>query len=107
MGFIRLIHQRHYDPDRREFKSPAFKPSHDGSGISVIDTKCIERTSGSICEHIASYYSGVSGTPPIFWNISPQILPEMCRLVQQKTDTGDDCHYNLIGLSIKQARAIF
>ncbi len=107
MGFIRLIHKQHYDPDKKRFASLAFKPSSDGSGISVVDTDCILRTSSSICEHIERFYRDVSGTPPIFWDLQPQILPENCQLIRQRSSTGDDCHYNLVGLSEKEARAIF
>src|SRR5436190_4011842 len=107
MGFIRLIHQRHYDPDEQRFRSVAFRPSTDGSGISVIDADCILRSSASICEHIRRFYPDVSGTPAIFWDIDPEVLPENCQLAQQTSLTGDECHYNLKGLSKEEARAIF
>jgi hypothetical protein len=106
MEFIRIIHQSHYDPDKGRFTSLAFKPSSDGSGISVIDAICISQTNTSVCEHIKKYYKSVSGDPPIFWNINSKIFPEKCEFIQQTTKTGDVCHYNIVGLSEKEARII-
>ena len=106
MGFIRVIHHRHYDRHKRRFTSPAFKNSNDNSGISVIDKDCALRTSPGICEHIQRFYPDVAGTPPIFWEFHPEILPENCRLDPQKGPDGDDCHFNVVGLSEKEARAI-
>src|SRR5258708_11209390 len=107
MGFIRLIHHQHYDPDKKRFKSLAFKPSSNNTGISVINTECIIQTSGSVCEHIQIFYAAVAGAPPIFWNIPIDLLPEGCSLDQHPSSGGDDCHYNLTGLTEKQARDIF
>lgn len=107
MGIIRLIHHRHYDPDRKQFKSLAFKPSSDGSGISVIDTDCILRKNSTVCEHIQRFYQKVAGAPAIFWDIPLQSLPEDHRLNQANSDAGDDCHYNLVGLTETEAKNIF
>jgi hypothetical protein len=83
MEFIRIIHRDHYDPDRGRFQSLAFKPSRDGSGISVIDVNCILQIGLSICEHIGKYYQSVAGsTPHIFWNINSKMLPEKCEFLQ-------------------------
>src|SRR5947209_6596898 len=106
MGFIRLIHQQHYDPEQKRFKSLAFKPSSDGSGISVINTDCALQNSPTICAHIHRYYRETAGTPPIFWDIPTEIL-ELCQFVQQIGSTGDECHYNLTGLTEREARTIF
>ena len=106
MGFIRVIHQKHYDPDRRNFKSLAFKPSSDGSGISVIDEECISQSGTSICEHIEVFYKDITGLPPIFWQVPTDALPEGHRFIQQTSITGDICHHNLIGVSDKEARML-
>ena len=105
MDFIRIIHPKHYDPDRKSFSSLAFKPSSDG-GISVVSRECIEQTGSSICGHIAKFYGTVSGSPPIFWEIPAGILPPQCQFIQNPSDTGDDCHHNLIGLNDREARRI-
>jgi hypothetical protein len=105
MGFIRIIHQKHYDPDRKTFSSLAFKPSSDG-GISVISRECIALSGSSVCGHIARFYKSVSGEPPIFWEIPEVVLPANCQFIQEPSDTGDDCHHNLVGLSDREARRI-
>jgi hypothetical protein len=107
MEFIRIIHQHHYDPDKKRFTSLAFKPSSDGSGISVIAANCIVQKGARICEHIEKYYKSVSGIPPIFWSFDSKILPERCEFIQQTSESGDVCHYNLVGLSAKEAGYIF
>jgi hypothetical protein len=54
------------------------------------------RLSGaSICEHIRKYYPNVGGEPPVFWIFDEAILPHGARLVQKRSDTGDDCHFNI------------
>ncbi len=105
MGFIRIIHPKHYDPDSNRFRSLAFKPSSDG-GISVISRECIEQTGSSICGHIAKFYASVLGDPPIFWEIPEAVLPPTGQFIQAPSDTGDDCHHNLVGLSDREARRI-
>ncbi len=107
MGYIRVIHQHFYDPDRGRFQSLAFRPSSDDSGISIIDEECVLRTSPSICDHIEKFYHDIAGNPPIFWIFYANILPEACKFIQQTSDSGDECHHNLIGLTDKQARNIF
>jgi hypothetical protein len=105
MGFLRIIHPKHYDPDTRRFRSLAFKPSSDG-GISVVSRECIEQTGSGVCAHIAKFYRSVLGEPPIFWEIPETVLPTHCQFIQDPSDTGDDCHHNLIGLSDREARRI-
>lgn len=53
------------------------------------------------------YYQLVADDPPIFWRFSTDILPDGFRLVQETTLTGDVCHYNIKGLTDKQAKDIF
>ena len=106
MGFIRVIHQKHYDPDKGNFKSLAFKPSSDGSGISVIDEKCISQSGIGVCEHINRFYKDLAGKPPIFWRIPTEELPENHRFIQRTSTTGDACHYNLTGISEKESRTL-
>jgi hypothetical protein len=107
MDFIRVIHQKHYDPDKGRFTRLAFRPSSDGSGISVFEKGCALRASHSICEHIERFYLSITGDPPIFWEIPHQKLPEKCQFVQTTSPTGDACHHNIVGLTEKEARDFF
>lgn len=106
MRYIRLLHKNHYDSRKRRFKSLAFKNSNQ-TGISVISQCCIEQLNSKICDHVTTYYKTVTGTPAIFWIFSKQILSSNCTLVQQNTNTGDTCHYNIMGLSDREAKNIF
>ena len=103
MGFIRLIHIKHWDRKRQRFQSLAFKSSTD-NGISVIETECIADRGRAICEHVRTYYSVVAGEPVIFWEV-PDDVYDGCEFVQETTDTGDDCHYNIVGLAKQRARS--
>jgi len=60
-----------------------------------------------ICEHIEKHYRSVSGTPPIFWNFDSKILLQKCEFIQKISESGDVCHYNLVGLSAKEPSNIF
>lgn len=106
MGFIRVIHQQHYDPDKGNFKSLAFKPSSDGSGISVIDEECISQGGIGACEHIDRFYENLAGEPPVFWNIPANKLPQNHGFIQSTSTSGDVCHHNLIGVSEREARLL-
>lgn len=92
MEYVRLLHPKHFDCQRGEFKSLAFKVYDDGA--SVIHLGCV--TGVTICQHIRKYYPNVGGEPPVFWIFDKAILPKECRLVQKQSDSGDDCHYNIV-----------
>lgn len=108
MQAIRLLHIYHYDNKRRRFRSTAFQNSSSNPpGISIISAECISRSGSAICEHIALFYSPVAGHPTIFWIFSTEILPDGHTLTQAPALTGDECHYNIHGLTDKQARDVF
>jgi hypothetical protein len=92
MEYVRLLHPKHFDCQRGEFKSLAFKVYDDGA--SVIQLACV--AGASICQHIRKYYPDVGGDPPVFWIFDEAILPKDCRLAQKRSDSGDDCHFNII-----------
>jgi len=73
----------------------------------VIEANCIIQQGVRICEHLEKYYKSVSGIPPIFWNLDSKILPEKCEFIQKTSESGDVCHYNLVGLSAKESSDIF
>lgn len=110
MEYIRLLHKRHYDHHRGRFQTLVFKNTsrpRGGPGISVISVQCILDAGRTLCQHIREYYARVADEPPIFWRFSPHILPSGYRLEPQESDTGDVCHYNIVGLSDKQAEDYF
>ena len=98
---VRLVHPKHFSEELSRFKSPAFKDT-DGSGISVVDERCVEALPANLCEHIKAHYtSGISGEPPVFWRFEysesfVQIVPD--------DSAGDPCHHNIVGISDKTAR---
>src|SRR5665213_2565977 len=102
MHYIRLLHPKHFDCERNEFKSLAFK-NYDG-GASVVQRECVDSTSTSICEHIRKFYPNTGGDPAIFWVFPQTAIPAGGTLVPIPSDTGDDCHHDITGLSDKQLR---
>lgn len=107
MDAIRLLHRRHYDYRRKRFTSVAFKNTGENPGISIIDCGCILNSNGSICSHIREYYQKTAGEPPIYWRFNTEILPPDIELVQEDSPSGDRCHYNIRGLTDKNARKFF
>ena len=107
MGVVRLIHGKHFDHHRKEFKSLAFKPST-GGGTSVLCEDCIEQGGRSHCCHIRVYYDdGIAGNPAIYWRVPAEAYAPPRRIEQETTDSGDDCHYNIVDLDAKECRRLF
>jgi hypothetical protein len=96
MEYVRLLHPTHFDCRRGEFKSLAFKVYDDGA--SVIQLACVVGV--TICDHVRKFYRNVGGEPPVFWIFDDANLPEGSSLVQKKSDTGDDCHFNIVGENV-------
>lgn len=106
MAFIRVIHPKHYDPRKKRFQSPAFKPSK-ANKISVFEEECAIQASGSKCAHIRKFYPTVTGEPPIFWEVPSSTFGKQgCHCEQIISDTGDPCHHNIMGIPEKEARRI-
>jgi hypothetical protein len=63
----------------------------------------------TLYEHIQRYYIGFTpnALPPIFWEFEASILPSGCELEQETSESGDDCHYNIVKLSEKDAKRFF
>ena len=106
MEAIRLISTELYDHKLGRFQSTAFTNSS-SRGISIIDKECIHESGACTCDHIRKYYQSIAGEPPVFWQFSTDILPDHCRLEQQDTPSGDHCHYNILGLTDRQAKRLF
>jgi len=104
MNFIRILNALHYDPRKQRFASLAFKNST-GGGISVIHQECVFAQNQTPCQHIERYYPPpTSSRPAIFWVFDEAVLPAGFTAEQQTTQSGDVCHYNLLGVSDKAAR---
>ena len=107
MEVLRILNALRYDRRKQRFNSLAFKPFGKPPGISVIDTACIQDMGNTPCSHIRQYYDRIAGAPPIFWKFHTDLLPDQCVIEQEDSLTGDVCHYNIHGLSEKQAREFF
>ena len=107
MELVLLLHISQYDENLARFRSTCFENSGDGTGISVFERQCAEETSGSICAHARAYYSSVANEPPVFWTFDEVILPNGYFLEEVPSDTGDDCHRNIEGLSDNRAKKFF
>src|SRR5882724_6133027 len=109
MELVLLLHISQYDEslDPPRFRSSCFERSGDGTGISVFDRECAEETTGSICAHARAFYGEIIGEPPIFWSFDEAILPEGYSLDEVPSDTGDDCHRNIEGISDNRAKKFF
>jgi len=64
-------------------------------------------SSGSVCEHIRRYYAGLGGPDPVLWHLDSGDFPSSCSLAQQDSSSGDQCHYNIVGLSNNKAGKLF
>ena len=107
MELVRILTLNHYEEKDKRFSSLAFRNSSNnwGSGISVICVNCANEQSLGICEHIRRKYPKHTN-PPIYWKFSATLLPASCRL-ELDNSYGDECHYNIFGLSDKEAKSIF
>jgi hypothetical protein len=105
MALIRLIHRDHYNAKKGRFQDLAFKNSRDGSGISVVDCDCVDAADANSCSHVDRYYPAYR-TPTIFWTIPRERLPEECDIAEEISNTGDECHRNLKGISANDADRI-
>ena len=107
MGFIRLVHSKHFDKTRGRFHNTAFKKDSRNGGISVIQRECIDDSGRTICEHIRQFYeSSVGGDRPIFWEFTEEILPAGYRIEQTHQQRDDKCHHDIFDISNNQQRRI-
>ena len=96
----------HCDRVKKCFTSLAFKPSSSDGLISLFDRDCAIRTNGTVCNHIKAIHSKLSGEPPIFWEFSPEILPEGVEVLSSG-NPDDPCHSHVSGLDDKASRRLF
>ena len=107
MEYIRTLSKNHWDETREEFNDFAFNNSSKarGGGISVIDIECATQSNGGVCGHIDTHYLK-KASPPLFWRISDTKFPREFTK-QHDNSNGDNCHYNIFGISNNKARRIF
>jgi len=75
--------------------------------MSVFERQCGEAKSGSICRHIAAFYAEQSGQPPVFYIIEDDELPNGFTMKHTKSETGDDCHREVDGVSGSSIKKAF
>lgn len=107
MEVVLYLHMADFDSTLERFRSTAFQPSSDGSGISVVLLECINRTKESICQHGERYYSDITPKPPLFWVFDTDALPAGHKLIAQASTTGDDCHLNITDVSRGKSKTFF
>ncbi len=106
MAVIRLLSPAHFDREKCEFKSLAFKNSSGTGGISVIDFECIKQGSRTVCDHVAEFYNSGKYAPIIYWKFDFEKIEKNLSL-KLDDSLGDPCHHDLMNLSDKQARTKF
>ena len=104
---VALDVSRHFDRALGRFVDFAFKPSSDGSGISVFEEECAIRTSSSVCHHMQKFYRSIAGNPGAYWRFDSDSLPLGSCIVAEESTTGDFCHRNIQKLSKNRARKYF
>ena len=108
MRYLRVIHPKHFDPEGKRINDLAFTISRDKSGISVVDTECVEQANNSICDHLRRFYPDpIGGNPLVFWRIPDDPLFAECNWEPSLSSTGDECHRNLKGISNNKAHKFF
>lgn len=66
--------------------------------------------SGTVCEHIKTYYPATVRTPIFYWIINEDDLyskvdgGEQINVIQERSSSGDDCHYDIKNLTDGKAR---
>lgn len=107
MEFIRII-SNHYHPGKKRFHHRCFRNYK--TGISVISRECIRSEyKTSVCGHIDQFYeSKTTGNPPVvYWLFNSNIIKDTVAFKNTPGETGDKCHYDIIGLSNEEAKEIY
>ena len=111
MYLVRALHVRNYSTAKGRFQSNSF--SNYNGGISIFDYECaIITTPIGICSHISIFYQRTVGIPIVFQLINFETLQNHfpnSEIVLENTpsDSGDLCHYDLIGIDKKMAENFF
>ena len=95
-----------YEPGKGRFRSECMENSSDDSGLSVVSLPCVSNKASNPCDHGRAYYPNIAGDAPIFFVFVPSEIFGECSLEEVPSDSGDDCHRNLKGVSDKQAKKL-
>ncbi len=78
-----------------------------GGGISVIDKQCIFDKGYSICSHLKAFYFRDRNEAPLFFELTDIELPDGHSIEREVSTTGDECHYNIEGISWNKQEKFF
>lgn len=53
------------------------------------------------------FYKSVDTPPHFIWIFNENIIEQKHEFIQEDSQSGDKCHFNLIGLTAKQSKRIF
>ncbi len=106
MELIRIIHPRFWYKEDGRFNSGAFSKSGSNSGVSVLSRVCVDQHEHGlgICGHVYHYYRRISSIPAIFLEFKSENLPSQHKLKNTPSDTGDDCHFDILGMTTGKCR---
>lgn len=121
MELVRIIRAGWWDDNQGRFTDLAFKRSStagpsspDGyGGISVFDANCALGDDlgapRSICGHIARFYGHFATEPLVYWRFELEDLAQGANphLAHVPSDSGDECHRDIHGLSRNEATKAF
>ncbi len=110
MDLVRILHPDEYEPKKNRFRSSAFEPFVELGDISVFEEDCAVAASLSLCRHAEKFYPSQTTPAPrpfYLWRFSDSLLPLGSVLKQKQSESGDNCHYNISGLTKKSAKKWF
>jgi hypothetical protein len=75
--------------------------------MSVFELTCAEAASGLVCDHIRTFYKSIGGEPPVFYILEETELPPGYKIEAVRSDSGDECHRDVTGVSNGQIKKAF
>lgn len=102
MEYIRVLFPGDFDHIKGRFNDLAFKAYDDG--ISCFEAECATSNSGSVCQHIAKFYSDLTGEPAVFFRFGEAICPPGSSIKPTDVGNNDPCHHDIVGVSRKRAK---
>ena len=108
MQYLRLIDPRWWSERDGCFNDMAFKPSSAarGGGISVVETHCACRETGTACAHLEKFYGPKFAPPILVWKFDGDVFPGH-KITNEPGPNGCPCHRNVREVSKGKARKHF
>src|SRR5262245_4866247 len=107
MAVVRILGVDLFDFQSNRFKSTAFEPDRrNGNTISVVDEPCGIRETGTICDHLRVWYPTNTQGLHVLWKFELGDMGDGCDLLAVPSESGDECHRDLAGLTKARARSI-